>query len=87
MPQKPSRSDAAGMTAYRSLKYSLWTLAIAMDNAVNERLHSFDKTTPTRKSAELRQQWKQLKTSHHAEVSSLTAQFLCMMTNEQIIDV
>ncbi|KAG4052450.1 hypothetical protein PC123_g12367 [Phytophthora cactorum] len=32
-----------------------------MDNAANERLHSFDNKKPTRKAASLRKRWKQLK--------------------------
>ncbi|KAG3107954.1 hypothetical protein PI125_g12250 [Phytophthora idaei] len=45
--QEPSCSDAADVAPYRSWKDSLWTLAVAMDNAANERLYSFDNKKPT----------------------------------------
>ncbi|KAG2787434.1 hypothetical protein PC129_g5375 [Phytophthora cactorum] len=79
-------SDAADVVAYQSWKDSLWTLAVAMDNAANKRLHLFDNKKPTRKAASLRKRWKQLKKSHPDAVSSLTTQFLRMKASGQIID-
>ncbi|KAG2760253.1 hypothetical protein PC129_g8148 [Phytophthora cactorum] len=84
--QEPSCSDAAGVTTYRSWKDSLWIPAVMMDSAANECVHSFDNRKSTRKTTSLRKRWKQLKTSHPDAVSSLTAQFLRMKANEQIID-
>ncbi|KAG4055463.1 hypothetical protein PC123_g9455 [Phytophthora cactorum] len=48
-----SCSDAADVAAYRRWKDSLWTLAVAMDNTANARLHSFDNKKPTRKAVSL----------------------------------
>ncbi|ETI51599.1 hypothetical protein F441_05108 [Phytophthora nicotianae CJ01A1] len=47
-----------------------------MDNAANERFHSFVKKKPARKAASLHERWKQLKTSHPGAVHTLTALFL-----------
>ncbi|KAG2787544.1 hypothetical protein PC116_g10784 [Phytophthora cactorum] len=60
--------------------------SLAMDNAANRRLHSFDNKNPTRKAASLGTRCQQLKASRPDAVSSLTAQFLCMKANGQIID-
>ncbi|KAE8954867.1 hypothetical protein PR002_g31969 [Phytophthora rubi] len=81
IPQEPSRCDVADAATYQTWKDSIWTLAVAMDSAVNERLHAFDKKKPTRKAASLRKRWKLLKTAHPEAVGSLIAQFLRMKAN------
>ncbi|KAE9066940.1 hypothetical protein PF005_g27682 [Phytophthora fragariae] len=86
IPQEPSRCDVADAATYQTWKDSIWTLAVAMDSAVNERLHAFDKKKPTRKAASLRKRWKLLKTAHPEAVGSLIAQFPRMKANGQIID-
>ncbi|KAE9138702.1 hypothetical protein PF007_g1278 [Phytophthora fragariae] len=86
IPQEPSRCDVADAATYQTWKDSIWTLAVAMDSAVSERLHAFDKKKPTRKAASLRKRWKLLKTAHPEAVGSFIAQFLRMKANGQIID-
>ncbi|ETL40323.1 hypothetical protein L916_08468, partial [Phytophthora nicotianae] len=86
IPPDPTCSDTAFVAAYRSWKSSLWTLGEAMDNAVNNRIHSIDNKKPTRKAPSLHMRWKQLKTLHPDAVSGLGTQYLRMKTNGQIID-
>ncbi|KAE9288970.1 hypothetical protein PR003_g25673 [Phytophthora rubi] len=81
--QEPSRSDPA---AYQRWKDNLWTLALAMDSAVNERLHSFDHKKHTRKASSLRKRWRLLRTSHPEAYRTFGSQFLALKASGAIVD-
>ncbi|POM81293.1 Hypothetical protein PHPALM_758 [Phytophthora palmivora] len=82
IPQEPSRADAG---AYHT-KDALWTLALSMDTAANERFHSFDHNKTTRKDSSLRKRWRQLCTSHPDAYRSLGAQYLALRSSGSIVD-
>ncbi|POM61716.1 LOW QUALITY PROTEIN: hypothetical protein PHPALM_29234 [Phytophthora palmivora] len=81
IPQEPRRADTG---AYQHWKDSLWTLALSMDTAANERLHSFDHKKTTRKASSLRKRWRLLRTSHPDAYRSLGAQYLALRSSGSI---
>ncbi|KAK1928570.1 hypothetical protein P3T76_015934 [Phytophthora citrophthora] len=86
IPAEPVRSHSDGETSYQQWKNALWTLAVAMDAAVNECLYALDQRKPTRKAASLRKRWKALKLTNPDAVQAIVAQFLQMKANGQVID-
>ncbi|POM77594.1 Hypothetical protein PHPALM_5000, partial [Phytophthora palmivora] len=83
IPQEPRRADTG---AYQYWKDSLWALALSMDTAANERLHSFDHKKTTRKASSLRKLWRRLRTSHPDAYRSLGAQYLALRSSGSIVD-
>ncbi|POM73864.1 LOW QUALITY PROTEIN: Hypothetical protein PHPALM_9245 [Phytophthora palmivora] len=79
----PYRADTG---VYQHWKDALWTLALAMDTAANERLHSFDHKKTMRKASSLRKRWRRLRTSHPDAYRSLDAHYLALRSSGFIVD-
>ncbi|POM78282.1 Hypothetical protein PHPALM_4204 [Phytophthora palmivora] len=84
--KKEQNKRAEVKAAINYWKDALWTLALAMDTAANERLHSFDHKKTMRKASSLRKRWRRLRTSHPDAYRSLDAHYLALRSSGFIVD-